>query len=246
MAREDNTNSYKIILFLLLVSFVFSGNLAFGQTSISLSKTVYLDPKGFFKINPPQGWLIQEYTNDPRGKVNFNSSTAKPFAQIKIIGQRSRFKTLEEAREAERMGADRLSSRMRQRGIDLQVDLKVVNMLGTRLLRGELNYGGRLKQEVFWLLSNNNYFTIVYGAPPHLFDKYHSLAMDSIKTFKPISPAGTAKEVEQHTVASTKRKVRVYMHMGQKEAALEVINEGLAAYPRNQELIELKKQIKKQ
>ena len=35
------------------------------------SEKQYVDPKGYFKIVPPAQWKIEEYPQDPRGKVAF-------------------------------------------------------------------------------------------------------------------------------------------------------------------------------
>ena len=36
-----------------------------------LAKNRYSDPNEYFKIVPPEGWRIQKYSKDPRGKVAF-------------------------------------------------------------------------------------------------------------------------------------------------------------------------------
>lgn len=40
-----------------------------------LSQERYQDPQGYFNINPPDGWSIEDYTEDPRGKVAFSVPT---------------------------------------------------------------------------------------------------------------------------------------------------------------------------
>ena len=42
------------------------------QTPGTLADECYVDPKGYFRIVPPAGWRIEEYPDDPRGKVAFH------------------------------------------------------------------------------------------------------------------------------------------------------------------------------
>lgn len=243
MITKEFTKKNKYILIIYLIFLFVYNNIAFCQVDKLLSENVYIDPKGFFKIRPPAGWIIKEYSDDPRGKVDFNSSPSQPLAQIKIIGQISKFNSIEEALQAERMGLDRLRARLKQSGLDLQGNTELSNMFNKRVIKGVNNIKGKLNQEIIWLLINNNYYTICYGAPPDLFDKYYSLAMKSINTFDPVGKIGAGKEAEQHTIASIIRRAQLYIQMGQKETAMKILNEGLEIYQGNKELINLKNQI---
>ena len=53
--------------------FVFQliGNVNAQNKTAKLAKSRYSDPNGYFKIVPPDGWRIQKYPEDPRGKVAF-------------------------------------------------------------------------------------------------------------------------------------------------------------------------------
>ncbi len=56
-----------VLTFGLVCIAVSGANGEMGQ----LSKSLYSDPKGYFKIVPPDGWRVQEFHQDPRGKVAF-------------------------------------------------------------------------------------------------------------------------------------------------------------------------------
>ena len=62
--------------------------------SDTLSDKRYIDPKNFFTIVPPALWRIQEYPNDPRGKVAFLSPTSGVELRILVAGED--FNTLNE------------------------------------------------------------------------------------------------------------------------------------------------------
>ncbi|MCP3875773.1 MAG: hypothetical protein GY699_21795, partial [Desulfobacteraceae bacterium] len=47
------------------------GNANAQSKTDTLAKSRYSDPNGYFKIVPPDGWRIQKYPQDPRGKVAF-------------------------------------------------------------------------------------------------------------------------------------------------------------------------------
>ena len=55
------------------------------KTREKLSQTRYVNPKGYFKITPPRGWRIVEYSQDPRGKVAFISDFRDVLEFIELI-----------------------------------------------------------------------------------------------------------------------------------------------------------------
>jgi len=243
MIADEINKKYKHTLIIFMVYLFAFNNLAFCQVDKLLSENVYIDPKGFFKIRPPAGWIIKEYSDDPRGKVDFQSSTTKPLAQIKIIAQISKFNSLEEAIEVERIGHERTKSRLKQSGMDLKVTTEITTKWGNRVIKDVSIVPGILKQEVISMLINNNYYIIGYASTPDLFNSYYTIAMKSINTFKPVAKKGGAKEAEQHAIASIIRRAQIYIQMGQKETAIKLLKEGMEAYPGNNKLSIFYKQI---
>ena len=79
-------NQYIIITIILSTLLSFHINCYAQSDGDQLADKLYIDPKGYFKIRPPNGWSISEYSSDPRGKVDFNSSNSSVKAQLKIIG----------------------------------------------------------------------------------------------------------------------------------------------------------------
>jgi hypothetical protein len=53
----------------------------------------YVDTKGFFKIVPPAGWRVQEYPQDPRGKIALFGPEG---AEIRALVNAVDFDTIEE------------------------------------------------------------------------------------------------------------------------------------------------------
>ena len=68
----SSTKSKVLVSVLSLVFAIWYAESTVAQEAkAQLSRTRYVDPKGFFKIVPPAGWRIREYPQDPRGKVAF-------------------------------------------------------------------------------------------------------------------------------------------------------------------------------
>jgi hypothetical protein len=57
-----------------------------------LADQQYVDPKGNFKIVPPRGWKVQEYPQDPRGKVAFLAPDGS--GDLRVLTNSVEFSTL--------------------------------------------------------------------------------------------------------------------------------------------------------
>ncbi|MFX1487421.1 MAG: hypothetical protein ACFFBS_10080 [Promethearchaeota archaeon] len=209
------------------------------KDDVQLSKTLYSDPKGFFRIRPPEGWLVNEYPSDPRGKVDFNSSNQPPRAQLKVIGQKSPFANFDELLQDCRNGAERVRAKF---GGTFNVskttkyDVKAVETLW--------DVPAKFRQKAIHVLLGKNYYTFAFASPPELFEEKYAIVLMSMRTFEPLqsSFSGTA---ESHIVASKIRTAEFYLQLGRKDWALAVIDEGLRFDKNNKKLLELKEKCLK-
>jgi hypothetical protein len=221
----------------LLALGLFVAELASGQQAV-LSDTPYVDPKGFFKIVPPQGWSIKEYSADPRGKVDFDLAPGPLTAQLKVIGQISPYSGF----EALLRDVELQLARMRERhGASTNVDKVTVD--GEPAVRATIELPGKLKQLNLQMLRGKSHYTMAYGARPDLFDKYRPLVDKSIESFEPVAKEWSKEEAARHVAAGAIRRANLYIQLGRKDWALKAIEEGLAYSPGNKDLIALKKQI---
>ncbi|MFA5411495.1 MAG: hypothetical protein WC321_06550 [Candidatus Omnitrophota bacterium] len=236
------------ILNLIFISFLFcflainlsAVSLAQGTQSreyseAGLSQVIYSDPKGFFKIQPPANWLINGYPSDTRGKVDFNSSSASPKAQLKIIGQASPFSDFSALLTDCRNGAERM--RMRFGG---KIAVNEIEKFNTKVAEVRYEIPGKFKQLQIQLLIGKSYYTLAFGGPPEQFDRYEKMALKSIDTFEPLLDQPRDINPAKHIVASKIRTAEAYLSAGRKDLAMVAINEGLEVDRENEKLLELK------
>jgi hypothetical protein len=200
-----------------------------------LSQTLYSDPKGFFKIRPPEGWFINEYATDPRGKVDFNSSNSTSKAQLKIIGQANPFPDFDALLTDCRNGAERMRSR-----IGGTSTVKEIIKFNVKAVEVQINVPGKFKQLQYQILIGKNYYTFAFGGTPEQFDRNERQANKSIETFEPIFKEITTSDYVSHIIASKIRTAELYLSINRKDWALVVINEGLQIDKQNKRLLELK------
>jgi hypothetical protein len=205
-----------------------------------LSEKMYVDPKGFFTIVPPRGWAINEYSSDPRGKVDFDVTPGPLAAQLKVIGAASPFDTFE-AMVADTEGS---AGRMRQR-FGGSWTVEKISLDGQPAVKMTGGIPGKSKNLVFQTLRGKSYFTLAYAARVDLFDKHYSTVMTSIESFQPTLKVLSKQEAARHIAASRIRLANLHIQLGRKDWALKAIEEGLAADPGNKELLDLKKQVEK-
>jgi len=68
----------------ILLTLVPGAYAAQEQRNGRLSDARYVDPKGFFNVVPPDGWLVQGYPDDPRGKVAFKCPD-NPRVELRVL-----------------------------------------------------------------------------------------------------------------------------------------------------------------
>ncbi|OGW74630.1 MAG: hypothetical protein A2Z72_06200 [Omnitrophica bacterium RBG_13_46_9] len=208
-----------------------------GAKKQFLSDKIYSDPKGFFRIRPPEGWQIQEFRDDPRGKIKIICTEAYNTV-IQVIAMASPFSNFEELVRDSEGAAERLRYKF-----NADVTTEKTTFANAKAVKVYFTMPGKLKQMQIQFLLGKNHYTLVYGAPPDIYEEFLPIAMISIGSFEPILKDVTEEEAIQHTVASRLRTAKLIIQAGQKEYALAVINEGLQLNPDNKELMELKKQL---
>jgi len=214
----------------------FSGNIQSPENRrCHLAQTVYSDPKGFFKIRPPEGWIINEYPTDPRGKVDFNSSNASPKAQLKVIGQTRPSTDFDEFLTDIRIQTNRMQARAGGR-----VVINEVTKFNVRAVETVFSIPARFKQLQIHVLLGKNYYTFAFGGPPDQFEQCKTIALSSIESFEPIFSESSSDDVLLHIIASHIRKAEIYLSMGRKDWALIAVEEGLSIDGQNRKLLELR------
>ena len=216
-----------VLLFVFVIRCVESRS---AQKTEQLSKTQYVDPKGYFKIVPPADFRIQEYQQDPRGKVAF---LINQNVDLRVLVNSVDFETIEELL--------RFCKDMENQ-IQVNTNINVITF-----------YGRQAVERIFELKSKKFYYVdflvgkvdhnIAYSAPIELYEKYHTVAMKSMETYEPILKILTKEEDIRHTVAKQYRLAQLMIENGNLYLALEYANQGLKLDAKNAELLKLKEQI---
>lgn len=203
-----------------------------GQTKGGqLAAKRYVDPKGYFKIVPPEGWRVQEYPQDPRGKVAFIGPESN--VDLRVLVNAVEFSTIDEL-------------------VSFCKSIEARTGLSTNIQRTE--FGGRPAVKRSYEMKGVQFFmydflvgsvdhNIQYGAPPNAYQKYMSIITKSIETYEPIARTASEKEASQHAVAKKLRLAQLMMDNGNYDLALDYIKEGLEISPKDQKLLELKKEV---
>src|SRR4030042_6157700 len=232
--------SSALLLTLSVTTIMFAQEtLSKDKREAGLSQSVYTDPKGFFRIRPPDGWLINEYPSDPRGKVDFNSSNQPPRAQLKLSGSISPFSNFDELLQDCRIGGERVRTKFGG-----TYNVNATTKFETKAVETTWDVPAKLRQKAIHVLLGKNYYTFAFASPPELFEENYGIVLKSMQTFEALQSniSGTA---ESHIVASKIRTAEVYLQIGRKDWASVVIDEGLQIDKQNRRLLELKEKCRK-
>ena len=193
----------------------------------------YVDPKGYFMVVPPEGWRVQEYQQDVRGKVAFIGPESN--VDLRILVNAVDFTTIDEL-------------------IDFCMSIETRTGLSTNIQRAEFDGRPAVKRSfevkglkfyaIDFLIGSVDH-NIQFGAPVDSYQKYLPLVTKSIETYEAIVRSASEKEISQHAVAKKIRLAQLMMENGNYDLALEYIKEGLEISPKNQTLLELKKEIER-
>jgi len=201
--------------------------------------TVYVDPKGYFKILPPAGWRVQEYPQDPRGKVAFIAA-----------GDRIDLRVL--AKAVDIPDYDGLVRNLKdietQLGVPMNIEPAVFNGMPAIKRVAVVTVQG-VTQKFLWidLLIDGVSHNLQYGAPPNVFDTHYETAWRSMLTYEPLKreKPTSPEEAQKHEAAKWIRLARIALEMGKTQAAKDAVSAGLEADPENAELKQLKSELDK-
>lgn len=201
------------------------------------NEDVYIDPKGFFRITPPAGWRVQEYPDDPRGKVAFHTPDGQ--TALRIL-----------AKAVNIPDYDALIKNLQvietQIGVETNIEPTVFNGLpAVKRLATATMQGVTLKLLWVDILVDGVSHNLQYSASPDRFDTYREVAWNSMMTYKPterdvpLSP----EEVLKHQAAKWLRLAQIAVEMGKRDAAKDLVAAGLEVDPKHPELLELKRKL---
>ncbi len=199
-----------------------------------LQAAQYTDPKGYFTIVPPEGWRIEEYPQDPRGKVTFIAP--EPGVDFRVLVNMVDFEGMEGlisyCEQAEgRIGAD--------------THIRTVLACGVPAVRRTFSFRG-LQMYVTDLIVGRADHNLQYGALPEKYEKYLPVVTKSIATYRPLYHEFTDEEQIAHAVAKTMRLAQAMRTSGRLHLALEELDRGLELSPTNSDLLRLKGEIENQ
>lgn len=206
---------------------------------VALAPQVYIDPKGFFKIAPPQGWRIQEYPQDLRGKVAFiargNQIDLRVLAKtVEIPDYDGLIKNLKDVEK--------------QVGVSTNIEPYVFNGMPAVKRVATVTMQG-VTQKLLWidLLINDVSHNLQYGSLPNLFDKHYETAWQSMLTYEPLKQEKSAspEEARKHEAAKWIRLARLALEMSKTQTAKDAVSAGLEADPENAELKQLRTELDK-
>lgn len=195
-----------------------------------LSAKRYADPKGYFRIVPPEGWRVQEYPQDPRGKVAFIGPES---VDLRVLVNAVDFST-----------TDDLVSFCKdiERRTGLSTNIQRTEFGGRPAVKRTFEAKGMKVYATDFLIGSVDH-NIQFGAPAEVYEKYLALATSSMETYEAIARETTEKEVTEHAVAKKLRLAQLMIEQGNYELSFEYVKEGLELSPQDVKLLDLKRQI---
>ncbi len=206
-----------------------AGAAASGATG--LAAELYVDPKGYFRIVPPAGWQVQEYPEDPRGKVGFLTAggTVSLRVLVDAVDITTQAELVEFCRNAERRYGQ-------------PMNIEAVNWQGYEAVRRTMNVSGITAVSVDFLVGSHKH-NLMFSAPAGKEDDYERVVTMSMSTYEPVSRKGAAGQAAEHRLARKLRLASLMHEMGDDRHALAYIREGLEIDPDNAELLRLRADI---
>jgi len=220
----------------MLIGLIGSGG---NQVAASEKSSAYLDPKGFFKISPPSGWRVQDYPQDPRGKVTF----LEPSNQASL-------RTLTQVVDITDLGEviQHLRNMEKQVGSQMNIEPIVFNKMPAVKRNAILTISG-VTSKYLWIdfLLDGVQHNLQYSAEPKLFDKYYPIAWNSMLSYEPLKrkKSSSSEEAKKHEAAKWIRLANISIEMGKTQAAKQAVAAGLEVDPENTELKKLKSVLDK-
>jgi tetratricopeptide (TPR) repeat protein len=216
----------------LLAALLCLASVSWAKTKADkLAAKRYVDPKGFFRIVPPEGWRVQEYPQDLRGKVAFIAP--EPNVDLRVLVKAVDFSNTDELVSFCKSVEARTG---------LSTNIKRAEFYGRPTVKRSFKMEG-IKFFTIDFLVGSVYHNIQYGAPPNVYQKYLPLVTKSIETYEAIGRIVSDKELFQYGIAKKFRLAQLMMENGSYDLALDYIKEALEMSPQDTKLLELKKKI---
>jgi hypothetical protein len=217
------------IIALLITAFLSSLDSHGEQRQVSkLSSAQYTDPKGYFKIVPPEGWETQEYPQDVRGKVAFIGPG--PGIDLRVLTNVVDFNTIENLVVYCKSGESR---------IGVSTNIEQITFEGRPAVKRSFELKGLKFYMIDFLVGQIDY-NLQFSAPPSEYGKHLPVILKSIKTCEPIAKESSEKLLTEHFVAKKLRLAQLMIDDGHYDLANEFIKEGLAVSPKDPGLLKLK------
>lgn len=199
--------------------------------------TVYVDPNGYFKILPPVGWHMQEYPQEPRGKVAFLGPGKQ--IELRVLAKAAVIRDFD---GLIKKGKDIEA----QAGVPMNVEPVIFNEMPAvkRDITLEIQ-GVTLRFLVIDLLIDGVLHNLQFSAPQNAFDEHYETAWKSMQTYESLKLEEplTPEEAREHEVAKWRRVAAIALEMGNVQLAKDAVSEGLKADPDDTELLELKLEL---
>lgn len=235
--KEISMKKFKfasVTIISLLLVLQLTGNANPQSKTASLAKNRYSDPSGYFKIVPPDGWRIQKYPQDPRGKVAFIGPNG---IQLRVIAKGLGYNSFEEMLE-EIKGIEKK--------IGTNTNIEKIMFSGKPAVKRTFTLKGTKMLFIDFMIGNTTHDLMYSAGSSKKFGKYLSVAQESIDTYEPTLRGVSPEDVKKHALAKSLQLSQIFFEQRNYNLTLEFINEGLEVEPLNAELLELKKKITKE
>lgn len=117
----------------------------------------YRDGKGFFTFTPPGGWILQEFRDEPRNKVQCQSPDGEAVIGIIVRPREGTFQDVIEGQEG-------FLNTQRKFFPENKYIMSDTFVCGSKASKIEMEAPGGMKQDIYVFLSGDLYFNITYAA----------------------------------------------------------------------------------
>lgn len=216
----------RLVAMLLLASLV-SPRLGLAS-DLPLAKTQYVDPKGFFRIVPPDGWRVEEFPGDSRGKVAFFAPTRG--TDLRVLVNSVDFSTMDELVAF---------CRNVEKRIGLNTHIERTMFGGIPAVRRTFTFKGSRLAYVDFLVGRVDH-NLAYSSPASDFSRYEDVVRASMETYEPVLRGLTSAEAKQQVIDKKIRLAELMLERRNYELAVQFAEEGLEMDPENSILRELR------
>lgn len=140
-----------------------------------LAEEIYVDPKGFFWIVPPKGWDVEDYSDDPRGKVAFISPDKT--TDLRILVNSVEFSTIEE-----------LISWCKdfEKKVGTNSHIKKIDFNGYPAVERMFEKNGLKISMIDFLIGKIDH-NLMFSTPLGNYEKFRKLVFTSMETYEPLT-----------------------------------------------------------